>query len=244
MKAFIFLRTIAIFHTVKTSQIGTCFRRCNYIICRDRIFHQIQIKLFDNRTLFFQYFYCMQNIFLYFCIQSVSKITSWNSNLHPFDIIHQCTGKIIFFSCNGGAVFRVVRCNRLQNGRTVCNILCDRPDLIQRRAISDQSITGYRSVCRLDSYHSTEGTWLTNRSSSIRPQCIRTFLCCNCSAGSAGRSPRNMLQIPGILGCSKIGSLRGTSHGKFIHVCFPDNHRSCFFQIQNSLCRKCRSEIS
>ena len=68
----------------------------------------------------------------------------------------------------GSAVLLIIGRNRFQNGGTISHIPGNRSDLIQGRTISDQSVTGYRSVSRLDSSHAAEGAWLTDGTAGIR----------------------------------------------------------------------------
>ena len=107
------------------------------------------------------------------------------STTETFDIILQCRCKVIGLSLYGSAVLRIIGSDCFQNRCTVSHIFTNRSDLIQRRTISDQSITGYSSVSRFDTGNAAEGTWLTDRSAGIRTQCKGAFLSSNCRTASA-----------------------------------------------------------
>ena len=137
-----------------------------------------------------------------------------------------------------------MRCNDLKNRCTVCHIFCYRSDLIQRRTVSDQSVTGNGSVGRLNTCHTTEGAWLTDGSARIGTKCIEALSCCNSRTGSAGRSSRYMLGVPWVLCLAEGRCLGGASHGKLVHICLSKDHGSCLLQIKHCLGCKCRYKIS
>ena len=94
-----------------------------------------------------------------------------------------------------------------QNCCTVCHILCNRSDLIQGRTISDQSVTGYCSICWFDSDYAAERTWLTDGPACVRSKCIWCFFCCHRCTASPGRSsPEHALSSMGSLSVRNMKS--------------------------------------
>ena len=57
--------------------------------------------------------------------------------------------------------------DRLQHRGTVCHILGQRSDLIQRGTIGDQSVTGYRSVGGFHTDHPAIGCWLSDGAAGV-----------------------------------------------------------------------------
>ena len=133
--------------------------------------------------------------------------------------------------------------NHFKKRSTVCHILSYRSDLIQRRRIGNQTITGYGTVSWLNSGHTTKRARLTDRSTCIRSECHKRFSCCNCRTGTTGRAARNMFCVPRVSCHSVSRSLCSTSHGKLIHICLTYNDHSCFFQTVNDLCIVLRNKI-
>ncbi len=131
----------------------------------------------------------------------------------------------------------------LQHRGTVCHVLRQRSDLVQRGTIGDQSITGYRSIGGLHADDSAIGCRLSNGTAGIGAQCCKTFLRCYCRRGTAGRTSGHMLRVSRILCHSVIGSLRGAAHGKLIHVGLAQNHCACLFQIQHCFRAEGRHKI-
>ena len=118
----------------------------------------------------------------------------------------------------------------------ICHIFSNRSDLIQRRGICNQPITGNRTISRLHSCYTTIRAWLTDGTSCIRAQCQISLSCCYGCTGAAWGAAWNMLCIPWISGNTIGRSFRRTSHGKLIHICFSDNDHSCFFKPADHIC--------
>ena len=81
--------------------------------------------------------------------------------------------KSVVFSFHGCRILFIIGSNCFQDRCAVCHIFCHRSDLIQRRTIGDQSVTGNGSVRRFDTGYSTERTRLTDGSAGIRTKGIR-----------------------------------------------------------------------
>ena len=120
-----------------------------------------------------------------------------------------------------------------QHSGTVCHILSQRSDLVQRRTIGDQSVTGDRSVSRFHTDHPAIGCGLSDGAAGVGAQCRKTFLRCYCRRGTAGRTAGNMLRVSRISRHTVIGSLCGTSHCELIHVSLTQDDCTGFFQIQH-----------
>ena len=133
--------------------------------------------------------------------------------------------------------------DRLQHRGTVCHVLSQRSDLIQRGTISDQSVTGDRSVSRFHTDHPAIGCWLSDGTAGIGAQCRKTFLRCYCRRGTAGRTSGNMLRVSRISRHTVIGSLCGTSHSELIHVGLAQDDCTGFFQIQHCFRTEGRNKI-
>ena len=130
-----------------------------------------------------------------------------------------------------------------QHSGTVCHILGQRSDLVQRGTISDQSVTGYRSVGGFHADHPAIGCRLSDGTAGIGAQCCKTFLRCYCRRGTAGRTSGHMLRVSRILCHAVIGSLCGASHGKLIHVGLTQDDHPCLFQIQHRFRAEGRNKI-
>ena len=130
-----------------------------------------------------------------------------------------------------------------QHGGTVCHILGQRSDLIQRRTISDQPVTGYRSVGGFHADDTAIGCGLSDGAAGVGAQCRKTFLGCYCRRGTAGRASGNMLRVSGILRHAVVRSLCGTAHGELIHVGLAQDDRPCLFQVQHCFRAEGRNKI-
>ena len=131
----------------------------------------------------------------------------------------------------------------LQYGGTVRHVLRQRSDLVQRGTISNQSVTGYRSVGGLHADDSAIRCGLSNGTAGIGTQCCKAFLRCYCRCRAAGGTAGHMLRVSGILCHSVIRSLRGAAHGKLIHIGLAQNHCACLFQIQHCFRTEGRHKI-
>ena len=185
MKPFIVLAAVTIFDAIETLQVGARLRVRNGVIRRNRIFHKPQVEHLHHSTLLFQHFRRFHNRFFYFRIQTISHVIFRDSDLHSLHIIYKSFRETIIFSCNGCAVFRIVRRDRLQKCRTVRYIFCNRSDLIKGRSVCHKSVSRYGSVRWFQSHHAAVGTGLTDRSTGIRSQRSEALARCHCRAGSA-----------------------------------------------------------
>ena len=131
----------------------------------------------------------------------------------------------------------------LQYGGTVRHVLRQRSDLVQRGTISNQSVTGYRSVGRFHADDSAIRCGLSNGTAGIGTQCCKAFFRCHCRCRAAGGTAGHMLRVSGILCHSVIRSLRGAAHGKLIHIGLAQNHCACLFQIQHCFRTEGRHKI-
>ncbi len=109
----------------------------------------------------------------------------------------------------------------------VGHILCHRSDLVKRRAVGNQSVTGYGSVGRLDTGDAAEGAGLTDGTACIGTKCKE-----HSSAATAAQEPPE--EPPGTCSDSRdfrhaeSRSLGGASHGKLIHVGLSDDDTPAF----------------
>ena len=133
--------------------------------------------------------------FFYFRIQPFSEIIFRDTDAHAFDIIHQCRRKIEYLlSLSDVRILFIIGSDCFQDRCAVRHIFCHRSDLIQGRTVGDQSVTGNRSVGRLDSGYTAEGTRLTDGAAGIRSERKGALLCRHRCAGAAGGTSRNMLR--------------------------------------------------
>ena len=133
--------------------------------------------------------------------------------------------------------------DRLQHRGTVCHILGQRSDLVQRRTISNQSVTGYCSVGGFHADDAAIGCGLSDGAAGVGAQCREAFLGCYCRRGTAGRTAGNMLRVSRISRHTVIGSLCGTSHSELIHVGLAQDDCTGFFQIQHCFRTEGRNKI-
>ena len=150
--------------------------------------------------------------------------------------------KSVVFSFYGCRILFVVGSNCFQDRCAVCHIFCYRSDLIQRRTICDQSVTGNGSVRRFDTGYSTERTRLTDGSAGIRSKCKGTFPAATAAQEPPEDPPGTCSGIPWIFCLAVSRSLCRTSHGKFIHICLSNDDCSGFFQIFDCFRRISRFE--
>ena len=135
VKSFVFFCTIAVFHTIKTFQVGACLRAGNDIISRDRIFHQsLRSKSSTIAPCCFQYFQLLPEQHLLLPDQVLLPRYSFGIPIFMpvLHLLQELDVKSTIFPFEGSAVFRVMACDHLQKCGTVCHILSDRSDLIQR----------------------------------------------------------------------------------------------------------------
>ena len=237
MESVIVFGAVTVFNAVKPFQIRTCLRGCNGIIGRNRIFHKTQVKMLCHRTLFLQFFRRPQYRRFHFLIQAVSEVIIGNPDAHTLHIIHQRGSKIRICSCHGSGILLIVRSNRLKHRSAVRHGLRQRSDLIQRRTVSNQPVTGHRAVGRLHPHRSAVGCRLSDGAAGVGAKRINTLSRGHCSRRAAGRPARHMLCVPGISGHTVGGCFRRGTHGKLIHVGLAQDHRARSLQIQHCLRR-------
>ena len=127
--------------------------------------------------------------------------------------------------------------NGFQNCSTIPHVLCQRPNLVQRRTIGNQSVAGHRTVSGFHPHHTAVGRGLSDGAAGIGAQSIEALPCCHRRRRTTGRPSRHMVRVTGISGDAVGGSLRGGTHGKLIHIRLTQNHGAGFLQVQDRLRR-------
>ena len=186
-----------------------------------------EAEFLDDSAFCLKCFCSGKDCILDFRIKAFTDVILRDTDLHAFDIVHKCLSEFEIIAGNRCRILRIMRSDRLKDGCTIGHILGNRSNLIERRTVCDQSVTGYGSIRWLNSGYTTEGTWLTDGSAGVGAQSVGTFFRSHCCTRSTGRSSRYMLLIPRILRLAVCGCLSRTSHRELIHIRFSDNDRAC-----------------
>ena len=175
MKALIFRRAVTVFDSIKPLQIGGRLSRSDGIVGGDGVFHQAQVELFHLRAKLRQLFRRAQNGLSHFFVKSFRKIIPWNADPKPLHILGQGRRKIRL-PLQAGGIHPIPAADRLQQGRAVRHVSAQGADLIQGRAISDQPVSGYRSIGGLHAHHAAEACRLTDGAARVTSQRKKRFL--------------------------------------------------------------------
>ena len=175
---------VPVFNAVKTLQVRAGLRGGNGVICRDGVFCQPQVKLFQNGPRFPQCPCRFQDSLPDLRVRSFPSvfryIVSGNPDAHSLHILLQGRDKIPQLSghpCGIPPILPVSGRKDFQNHGTVFHSPAKGSDLIQGRSVSHQPIAGNRAVSRLHAYHAAMGSGLPDRSAGIGSYGKETFPC-------------------------------------------------------------------
>src|SRR5579862_8045481 len=124
----------------------------------------------------------------------------------------------------GGRVIGIVTRHYGHQYGGVCNILCQRPDAIERGSKGDKSVSRYASVCRHHPRDAAAGSRLTYRASRVGSQRRHRQSCrhggCRASAGASG-NPVDGNWIPYRTVCRVLVR---AAHGKLVAVRLAEDY--------------------
>ncbi len=138
--------------------------------------------------------------------------------LHALHVADESLLVVLLFLRNGSGIFRVMAGDRIENDSRVGDILYQRSDLVQRGGECQKAVTGNEAISRFQTYDAIERRRLTDGSAGVGTQRPDGFGSCDCCCRAAGRAAGDIVGIPGISRRAESGTLRGGTHGKFIHV--------------------------
>ena len=136
----------------------------------------------------------------------------------------------------GGIVQRIVTGNRIEQHGCVLDGAAERADLVERRCECDQTVTGNRTVGRLEADNAAEGRRLTDRAAGIRAERQRSLACCNNSSGAAGGTARYAVETMRVVGRVHSRILAGGAHCELVHVGLAGDDRIGSNQLLHNGC--------
>ena len=185
MKILILPGPVPVLHAVETRQVGAGFCGCNDIVGRNRIFHHPQIKELHLSPLGFQKLCPLQHCCSNLIVKALAQIIGRNPNLHSLCLACQRLRKVIVLSRHRSTVLFVVGSQDFQDSRAVGRVPCHRPYLIQRRTVSNQTVSRNCPIGRFNPGHTAEGAGLPDGTARIGAECIKHFAGCHGGTGTA-----------------------------------------------------------
>ena len=91
----------------------------------------------------------------------------------------------------------------------------------------------YAAISRLEAHDPAVASGDSDRPGGIRSQRRKTEPSCGCGGGTAGRSARNPIKIPGIVNWTEIADGRAAAVGKFVEVRLTEGNGAGVLQSPN-----------
>ena len=145
---------------------------------------------------------CINSFFQGFAalvIETFHKEFFRHADFHAFYIIDQRFFVIFLFLWDRRRVFCIVAGNGIEDNGTVFYVIGKRSNLIEGRTVGDKAIPGNEAIRRFEAYEAAVGSRLADRAACIRTEGPDRFPGGYGSGGTAGRTARYIVQIPGIM---------------------------------------------
>ena len=226
-------RTETIANAIETLQVWRGFRWSNDVVDSNPVFRMRQADFLDCCSQFFKVLSRIEDGFFNFWVNPFPKVFLRKSNLHAFDVLTNLRSKIGYADWRRCWILSIFTGNNIEQLGIFLNSLWERTNLVKWATKSNETETRNRSVSWLKANNPVKGSRLADRATCIwtkrQTDLTWSYSCCRTTRWPT----RNLAVIPSILGCSIVRSLTRSTHGKFIHVSFPDDNHIFSFGISN-----------
>ena len=137
-------------HAVISRQVARCLRRGDNVISGNRIVQMRHINFRNFGPEFLVYVYRLAQCFLHLLVGAGGKLRHdcYSEFLYRlFELFQVITDRCVCF-VNAGAVGRVMAGDDIHHQRSIGDVLCDWPDLVQARTVCYKSVSRNPAVCR------------------------------------------------------------------------------------------------
>ena len=202
-----------------------------------------QGNLNDFSAQLFIFFNGLHDFSLNLSINAFTKIFLRQTDAQAFNVIYQCFSEVRNFYVQRGGVHLVLTADAVEYQSSVSYVFGNRSNLVQRGCECYAAITGYAAIGRFNTNAAVEGCRLADRSAGIGAQSPDSFTCSDSSSTTAGGTARNAVQVPGVVGYTKMRGLGGRAHSKFIQVGFAQENGFVSAQVFDNMCVIYRNEV-